>query len=710
MIQPSFSKLSALTILSLAASVSAQNLLLTKGQIVAQAGDTAIGLAAGEVFGTTSPFDGPVMSADGLTLFRGTLTGGSIGTLDNRALFVGYTGDDLRVLVRTNQLDPSNTLPNSRLVQVSGSTGMPLGSNLFSSQRISPNGTFIMFPAQLYDGGNPGLDGLVHTAAAGTVNNTVMYRVVGPVYQILAQQNTTVMAGGAVLSSAMTSAFGQQGTALSSSGVAVFKSDLAGGDVVGTDNNTAWVIGTPGALQYFLREGDAVLGGTTVVGAGLLGSNCVLNDSGLVLHDERLSLTLGTTPATTADDSVLFITSTAGGAPFTHNLVMREGAVAPDANGNPMPGVTFSGSPTIAQGFSATGTCAFQSALAGTPGGTTDDSALFVGGLSGLTMVAQKGMVVPGTGGETISVLFTSTSYSDAGVVFGAILASPGVGGVTATNDSVLCVARPGAPIQLIAREGGACPGFPGFVFGNITGTTNFGSASGHTNNDLGQIMFNMTVNNGTTLASALCSWDPLHGLQRQLVGSTTIGDTMAGATVSSIATPAASPSGDGNKLGFTGTGDFVIRPNTASPSGGFIVRGHIGSMHSIPSAVDAVAGGTVNFTIDVTSTYGNSIYVILGTASGTKPGFGSPLGPQNIPLNNDAWTQLTLSFANSAIYTNSLWFTDPQGLGMAPASFNLPAAVPGVQGLVLHHAAVVLDFTTLASTFVTEPSAVKLF
>lgn len=58
----------------------------------------------------------------------------------------------------------------------------------------------------------------------------------------------------------------------------------------------------------------------------------------------------------------------------------------------------------------------------------------------------------------------------------------------------------------------------------------------------------------------------------------------------------------------------------------------------------------------------------------------------------------------------SSLWFTDPQGVGMAPASFTLPPGLAGVQGLMLHHAAVILDFATLASTFATEPSGLRLF
>jgi hypothetical protein len=92
---------------------------------------------------------------------------------------------------------------------------------------------------------------------------------------------------------------------------------------------------------------------------------------------------------------------------------------------------------------------------------------------------------------------------------------------------------------------------------------------------------------------------------------------------------------------------------------------------------------------------------------SGTRPGVPSPFGPQTIPLNFDGWTQLSLNLANTAVYTNSLWFLDAQG--RSTASFNLPPALPGAQGLQLHHAVVVLN-GSLASTFASEPSALKLY
>ena len=80
--------------------------------------------------------------------------------------------------------------------------------------------------------------------------------------------------------------------------------------------------------------------------------------------------------------------------------------------------------------------------------------------------------------------------------------------------------------------------------------------------------------------------------------------------------------------------------------------------------------------------------------------------GPQTIPLNFDAWTGLSLDLANTPVWTNSLSFLD--GSGKGAASFFVPPALVGWPG-TLHHAVVTLDIN-LATTFVTEPAAIRLY
>ena len=81
----------------------------------------------------------------------------------------------------------------------------------------------------------------------------------------------------------------------------------------------------------------------------------------------------------------------------------------------------------------------------------------------------------------------------------------------------------------------------------------------------------------------------------------------------------------------------------------------------------------------------------------------------QTIPLNFDPlWTQLSFDLANTVVWKNSLWFLDAQGKGAA--SFTMPPGYPGFDGVTVHHAVVTLNPANLASTFVSEPVAVKLY
>lgn len=99
----------------------------------------------------------------------------------------------------------------------------------------------------------------------------------------------------------------------------------------------------------------------------------------------------------------------------------------------------------------------------------------------------------------------------------------------------------------------------------------------------------------------------------------------------------------------------------------------------------------------------------MLATSLGTRPGFPSPLGPQLIPLVFDAtWTNLSVSFVNTAVWSGTFGFTDAAGNGVGPASFTLPTGLPGLVGLSLHHAVVLFD-GSLVSTYVSEPAGLLL-
>lgn len=685
----------------LAPTLGAQSRLLTQGQVIAEPGDAPTGLAANELLGTSTAVETGCMNRTGRVVFRGRLVGPSVTALNDRALFVGHTKGDMRVLVRANNPEPTGVFPNSVMVAVSSTTGMPSSSAVFATPRISSTG-LVMFGSQLYDGGNPGLDGLIHTSAFGTINDSVLFWGVPGALQILAQKAATAMPGGAVLNGTW-SGTSNQYTGLNAAGLAVFSSSLLGGDVVGTTNDTAWIWGTPGNLTYMMREGDAVasVGGATIANINpLTAPRVAMNDLGAVLHDEKLNIGTGTPAVTANDDTVVFVS--VGGA---HFVLMREGDLAPDAAGTPMPGVFYGPTqaaavPLLANGFSNTNMAAFATTLTGAVS-TTNDFAWFVGAPGNVRLVAREGDAVPGTGGETIAAINPNANFAEAtGVVFGATLDTPGLGGVTVNNDSVLCIARPGN-LALIVREGAPVPGLAGFVFGNMSGSANFSTTMRA--NERGQVLWNGQINNGTTDRNALFSYDPTHGVQLQLMAT----DTLAAGTVSTPASINPFAGSDGNPLGFNDDGDFVTTATLAASAGAVMLRGHIGSLEGRPSAF-AATGGTQNFALDCTPARASQFYAILASTLGTRPGFLSPLGPQTVALNFDpTWTQLSLSLANTPVWTNTLSLTD--AAGKATASFTLPPGLPGLQGLNLHHAAVLFDFT-LVSTFVTEPVPCHLY
>ncbi|MDF1799272.1 MAG: VCBS repeat-containing protein [Planctomycetota bacterium] len=121
--------------------------------------------------------------------------------------------------------------------------------------------------------------------------------------------------------------------------------------------------------------------------------------------------------------------------------------------------------------------------------------------------------------------------------------------------------------------------------------------------------------------------------------------------------------------------------------------------------ALDAVAGGTQLFGLTAGAAHAGEAYFLLGSLSGTTPGI--PLGVGVLPLNLDAYLNLSLVSPASTPLTQSIGVLD--GTGAASASLVLPPGfATGLVGLEAHHA-----FVTLAATgvsFVSNAVPVVLF
>jgi pimeloyl-ACP methyl ester carboxylesterase len=124
-------------------------------------------------------------------------------------------------------------------------------------------------------------------------------------------------------------------------------------------------------------------------------------------------------------------------------------------------------------------------------------------------------------------------------------------------------------------------------------------------------------------------------------------------------------------------------------------------------ASISLLSGGTQNLALRTSADYAGKLYWLLGSTSGTTPGI--VLDGQLLALAYDPWFEYTLTNPNSAFLGNSLGSLD--GRGEANPTINLPSGMsPGLAGLVVHHAAIVIDIPGLENVILaTEPESVTL-
>ena len=108
------------------------------------------------------------------------------------------------------------------------------------------------------------------------------------------------------------------------------------------------------------------------------------------------------------------------------------------------------------------------------------------------------------------------------------------------------------------------------------------------------------------------------------------------------------------------------------------------------------VAGGSVDFLLDVGTERAGDPYLVVGSITGTEPG--TPVGSVVVPIVVDGYTQMTLLSASTGPFVNTSGLVD--GDGLARARIDVPTQ-PGLVGTTVFHAAVLfesggsVDFTT---------------
>ncbi len=121
-------------------------------------------------------------------------------------------------------------------------------------------------------------------------------------------------------------------------------------------------------------------------------------------------------------------------------------------------------------------------------------------------------------------------------------------------------------------------------------------------------------------------------------------------------------------------------------------------------SLADTPFGVHQRLTLSAGLAHAGEVYLLLGSASGTRPGF--LVGGLRVPLNPDAWLTLTLGFPNTAVFDATLGVLDATGRGTARIRLH-PALPASLAGTSLVHA--YLTFRGLQPGFVSNVAPLRI-
>jgi hypothetical protein len=552
-------------LVGLASGAVAQGIVSTNGTIIAAGGtvspDSAGMPSASQTFNTGFALDTPALDDNGNVIFRGRFTDSvtPVTTFDDRAYFTGSSSSNLAMLVRGADQAPGMAT-GILLRTVTGSS-----SSLTSSPELSPDGRALWS------------SNIVDSTATGLVTSGVddYVWIGGPIGSQTVLLRRGDAAPGTVGAAFVNSSFSGQNQGINRQGRIYIYASLTGGDTtttVGMNNQQALYAGFPGALDLVQRKSSpvaAIPGEFTIDSASTMTFATQMNDSGQLFYDMKLSITQGSAVAAN-DQTVMIFTPGAGS-----QLLVREGDVAPGTMG-----ATFAnGSGTWSAGvsgnvFNRNGLAAFNTSLVGGDvTGTTDDGAIYVGGVGSLTMMVREGSAAPGT--DATFGVFNNSSLqmnNNNRIAFQGSL----TGGTSTTADDTGVWTNHGGTLQLVVREGQVMPGTGGSVASSFSGTTMYF-------NDAGQILFTTSLSGGTLTSSSWWAWDAGQGLIPVLLpgDSFEIAPGVFRFWTGSASSAGSQTNNDSRSLSFAHDGRFTFRlgvndglvPPTSSD---LIVVGHI--------------------------------------------------------------------------------------------------------------------------------------
>ena len=462
------------------AAALAQSLVVTHGSVIATNGDVAPGLA-GEVFNGSSTFDSGVLADDGRVFFRGRLTGGATVPTNERAYFLGSSRSNLALVLRAGDAEPTGTVPGATMNTASS-------AGLSGSFRISADGR-LLFGISMSGGG------------VATTNDTGIVVGTPGNFQFLVREGDAAPGtAGATITTSFSSPSTQQ-SGLNAQGRAWFLATLAGGDVVGTTNNTALYLGTPGNLSMVVRKGDSGPNGELISGlyAGFIGQ---INSSGQFYFDVSYATGSGSPAVSATNDRAIWLYT-----PGVGSVEMaREGDVCTDypncvylnGTGTSAP-FSFASSNFLNSGKAMSATNLSGAGVTG----TDNDTALVLFSATTDKVLVREGDAAPGLPGITLGVFNNSNALINESetICFTSVLVGP----VTTADDGAMFTGTPGN-YTLVMREGDIGPGT----------TWAFGSPLGQSTqmNGAGQILFVNSMTGAGAPTSTTWLYDPATGLK----------------------------------------------------------------------------------------------------------------------------------------------------------------------------------------------------
>ncbi|MBL8898438.1 MAG: hypothetical protein JNM84_12450, partial [Planctomycetes bacterium] len=292
----------------------------------------------------------------------------------------------------------------------------------------------------------------------------------------------------------------------------------------------------------------------------------------------------------------------------------------------------------------------------------------------GQQVIVRRGDAVPSLPGVFFDVWNnTSVLTNDAGTVAFQVSLR---GAVTTADDSASFIGTP-SNWTMMVREGQA-----------TLGGGSFGSPAGRSQmlNGAGQVLLTLDIVGGTNAGSCLWSWDPILGLQPQIVtgDQVEVQPTVFKAYGSQGGIQFSN--GDVRPLSFANDGSYTTRVNFNDNTSA-IVKSRLGSLYAAPTSISTTSGGTQRLYLNAGAANAGNTYFVLGSVTGTAPGFF--FGPVLVPLNPDTFTLITLTYPNAGPFGNTLGTLDANGLALS--TITIPPLSPGA-GLTIHWSYLALD------------------